>query len=127
MRMPRITTDRLKRLDKVSHALWFTFKLCLPLGVAILVLGTAVAGLRYPQHPEDTVPARVSAAAELVMALGCLALASSFLLEGYIFARGFAKSVRFGISGILANTFGAVVLASGAIILCIMAIRDWLQ
>ncbi len=107
--------------------MWLTFKLCLPLSVAILVLGTAVVGLRDPQHPLTAVPARVSATAETVMALGCLALASSCLLEGYVFVRGFAKSVRFGVSGTVAYTFGTVLLACGAIVLCILAARDWSQ
>jgi hypothetical protein len=127
MKRPRITAENLRRFEKMDRLMWYIFKLCLPLGIGILVLGTMVAGLRDPQHPRNQVPARVSAAGEIVMAMACFALALSFLLEGYVFARGFAKSVRFGVNGIFANTFGAVLLGSGAIALCMFAVRDWLR
>lgn len=117
----------LRRLNKIDYVLWWTFKLCLPLGVAVLVLGTVIAGLLHPHETIAHVPRRISAAAEMVMALGCLSLACAFLLEGYVFARGFARSIRFTAGTAVANTAGAILLGSGGVTLCVLAIRDWVR
>lgn len=126
MKIPRIRNRELWCFGKLNSALWLTFKLGLPLGIAILVIGTIFAGLRGQQQFGQQVPPKVAAVAEAVMALACMALSLNYLLEGYAFVQGDIKSIRSIINRALPYVLATVLLGGGAIVLCILAIRDWL-
>jgi hypothetical protein len=127
MKVPRMSISGVRRLEKTGHALRLVFKIGLPLGVGIIVVGTVIAGLHDPQRSGNEVPPRVSAVGEMVMAIACVALASNCLLEAWVFLHGFAKSVRFAISGVLPYVLAGVLLGGGAIVLGVMATRDWMR
>jgi hypothetical protein len=114
-------------VGRVCRILWLVFKVGLPLGVAFLVLGTVALGLYKPQHFGNRVSPRVSAIAETILSVACAALAVLSVLDAYIYARGFAKSVRFAISGAIVNAFAGILFASITIVLGVMAVRDWSQ
>ena len=126
MKIPGIPTSKLNRFGRTNRALWLVFKVGLPLGVTILVLGTVVACLSNPQHFGNQVPQRVAAVAETILALAFAALTLASILDGYVSVWGFGKSIRFAISGILIHTLVAILLASLAIVLAVFAVRDWL-
>lgn len=84
-------------------------------------------GRHNPLHFGNQVQPQLTAVAELIMAVACAALALEFLLDGLVFARSFAKSIRPAISGIVANGFVAAILASCAVALGVTAIRNWLR
>ena len=127
MKIPRISNRELWRFGKANSALWLTFKLGLPLGIAILVIGTIFAGLIDPKQFGKRVPPKVSSVAGAVMALACIALSLNCLLEGCVFAQSSPKSVRFVINRVLPYIFTSILLGGGAIVLCILAVRDWLR
>jgi hypothetical protein len=127
MKIPRISEKQLCRLGKINSALWLAFKIGLPLGAGILVVGTLGAGLLDMQRFGDRVPPRVSSVAEAVMSLACIALSLNCILEGYVSIQGAARSVRFIINRILLYVITAVLLGSGAIVLGILAVREWLN
>jgi len=124
MRIPGISINELKRLGKARRALSLVFKIGLPLGAAVLVFGTVVAGLRDPQHLRHQVPPRVSGVAEIIMAVACVALALNLLLEGMVDVKGFAPSFRLGISGAIAYVFMAAFMGSIAFALALFSYRD---
>jgi hypothetical protein len=126
MKNPKISNQLLGRLNKVHRILWLAFAFGLPLGVGILLMGSIVPGF-FDTNVGNQESPRVSALAEMVMALACMALAMNCLLEGFVFVRGFAKTVRFGISGVLIYTLVAMILTSGAIMLGVFAVRNWLR
>ena len=103
------------------------FKIGLPLGVGILVVGTLVAGLLDPQHFGNRVPPRVSSVAEAVMSLACMALSLNCLLEGYVFVQGATRTVRSVINRFLLYAITAILLGGGAIVLGVLAVREWLN
>lgn len=125
MKIPKIPNKELWRSSKVNYALWLIFKLGILLGVGILIFGTIAAGLFYPQRFENRVPPLVSAVADTVMALACMALSLNFLLEGYVFAlKSPKKSMRSIINRFSLFAFAAVFLGAVAIVLGISAVRD---
>jgi hypothetical protein len=117
--------SQLDHIGRACRALWIVFKVGLPLGVAILVLGAVAASLLDPQHFAQRVPARIAATAEVILALACASLALVSVLDGYAYVRGFGKSARLAISGALANGLIAALIASAAVALTVMAFRDW--
>jgi hypothetical protein len=127
MKIPRISNRELWRFGKLNSVLWLTFKFGLPLGIAILVIGTIFAGLIDPQQFGKRVPPKVSSVAEAVMALACIALSLNCLLEGYVSSQSFPKSVRLVINRVLPYILISVLLGVGAVVLCILAVRDWLK
>ncbi len=128
MKIPKIPNKELWRSSKVNYALWLVFKLGLLLGVGILIFGTVLTGLFNPQHSGNRVPPKISAAAEAVMALACMALSLNCILEGYVFAlKTPKKSMRSVINRFTLFVFAAILLGAVVIVLGISAVRDWLQ
>jgi len=127
MKMPGMSLEELNRIKRIDRTLSVAFKVGLPLGVGFFVLGTIVAGLYDPVKFRNELSPKVAAVAETVMALACLAMATKFFLEGYVFVRGFAKSTRSVVNGIVANALAGIVILGGAVVLGVFAIRDWLR
>ena len=127
MKLPRISNNRLKSLDTLHTALRRVFIVGTPLGVGILLLGTIAAQLHDPQRFGNEVPPRVAAIAEVVLALAGAVLAVAFLLEGYVYACNSARSTRYAINALLTSAFASVLLGSIAVVLTVMAVRDWMS
>ena len=114
-----------RRLEKTRRTLHAVFTLGVPLGGGILVIGGIVGGLHGTRRIGDgRLPPRFAGAAEIIIAIGCGALALAFLLDGYVFARS-SKSARFAIGDAVWHAFGAAILSASAIVLAAMAVRDW--
>ena len=124
MRVPHISLQVLKKLDRVSRCLQLVFKIGLPVGVVILIGEDSASGLGGP-HNHSRGAARVSATAEILLGVACMAFAINCLLEGLVYVWGFAKSIRFAVSGIIPYLLGDTILGSVAIVLWIFAIREW--
>jgi hypothetical protein len=110
----RAPLAEMSRAERVNRVLWLIFKIGLSAGILVLILGAIMKS-----------PSGFTAVAEAILAISCAALALESAFEGYVYARRTAKSVRFAISGAVANAVFAVLLGSGAVTLAVMAIRDW--
>jgi len=127
MKTPGIPVKKLRYLIGARCALWRAFTVGSLLGVGFLMLGTVAASLYDPQRFGDQVPPRITAIAQTLLASACAAGALSCMVDGYIQARGFAKSVRSIVNEVLASGVGVVTLTIAAIMIGATAMRYWIH
>ena len=125
MKAPEIQIREVRSLNGINRKLRLAFKIGLPLGAGVLIFAAILGGFNSPQHPQHRSAARMSAIAEALMAMACIAMTLKFLLDAYVCVRGFSKSGRLRVSGSIGYASGAVILASAAMVLATMAIKDW--
>jgi drug/metabolite transporter (DMT)-like permease len=125
MNTSRISTEEIERCKRICGVLRFVFKVGIPLGLTVMIVGALVASLYDPGHFRHRVPPMVNVISEVIMAVSCAALSLGFALDGYVSIRRHAKSALHASSGILVYAFASIILLSVAVGLFVVAYKHF--